>query len=380
MTTLLPCQRALFEIPDEIAYLNCAYMSPILRSTREAGQAGIGRKSQPWQIHPADFFTGPERARALVAELIGGDADGVAIVPSAGYGIAVAAANVPVAAGQRIVVLADQFPANVYAWREVARRQGAEVVTVPWPEDHDWTRSILAHLDERVAVVTAPHCHWTNGSLVDLVRIGQAARSVDAALVVDATQSLGAYPLDVQAVQPDFLIAATYKWLLGPYSLGFLYVAPRFREGTPLEYGWVNRAGSEDFRNLVQYRDAYQPGARRFDMGEHANFSLLPMAINALEQLLAWGVSSIAATIGELTNLLEGEARRLGLQPVPAEYRGNHLIGIRMPEGVAADLEARLAAAQVYVSLRGQSIRVAPHVYNTAAEIGRLVAVLATVV
>src|SRR5579862_7353494 len=98
----LPNQRSLFDMPDDIAYLNCAYMSPLLNAARDAGQVGVVRKSQPWRISADDFFTGSERARALFAHLIGGDTDGVALIPAASYGIAVAAANLPISAGQRI--------------------------------------------------------------------------------------------------------------------------------------------------------------------------------------------------------------------------------------------------------------------------------------
>src|SRR5579864_2715303 len=118
---LIPCQRALFDIADDIAYLNCAYMSPLLRSVRRAGEVGVARKTTPWNVSPVDFFTGSDRARGLFAGLIGATADDIAIVPSASYGLATAAANLSIRMGQRILILADQFPANVYAWREAAR-------------------------------------------------------------------------------------------------------------------------------------------------------------------------------------------------------------------------------------------------------------------
>lgn len=374
---LLACQRRLFDIPDEIAYLNCSYMGPLSRAVQAAGVAGVARKAQPWTIHPDDFFSESETARAHFGQLIGADAEGVAIVPSASYGIGVAAANVPASAGQRIVVLAEQFPSNRYPWRDLAERTGASLDTVPRPDDYDWTSALLAAIDERTAVVAVPQCHWSDGSLVDLARVGERARQVGAALVVDATQSAGAYPLDVAAIQPDFLVAATYKWLLGPYSLGFLYVAPHYREGRPLEFNWITRENSEDFPRLVDYRDTYQPGARRFDVGERSNFALMPMAVAALRQLLDWRVENIRETLGRMTGEIEREALRLGLSPVPAGRRVGHMLGIRSPRPLPPDLTARLAAAQVYVSLRGQSIRVSPHVYNNEDDIRHFVEVLA---
>jgi selenocysteine lyase/cysteine desulfurase len=373
---ILPSQRDLFDIPADVTYLNCAYMSPLLRTTLEAGVAAIARKARPWQITADDFFRDSDTARGLFAELIGADADGVAVIPSVSYGMAVASANLPVRPGARIVVLADEFPSNYYPWRTLAQHADATVVTVPRPEDDDWTTAVLAQIDERAEIVAVPNCHWTDGSLVDLVRIGEQARTVGVALVVDATQSLGAYPLDVGAVRPDFLVAAGYKWLLGPYSLGFLYVDQRYRQGTPVEYGWLSRAGSEDFRGLVDYTDAFQPGARRFDVGEHSNFILMPMIVAALRQLLTWGVPAIAETLAVLTDAVEARAAALGLPSVPAERRAPHLMGIRLPRSDATLLAERLAAAKVYVSVRGQSMRVSPHLYNTLEDVDRLFAVL----
>jgi selenocysteine lyase/cysteine desulfurase len=365
-------QTHLFEIPGEVAYLNCAYMSPQLRSVREVGERAVARKSRPWEITAEDFFEDSEEARALFARIVGGDADGVAIVPSVSYGIAVAAANVPVQEGQKIVVLEDQFPSNVYAWRELAGRSGAKVLTVPRPADHDWTRAVLDRLDEATAVVALPNCHWTDGSLVDLARVGKRARQLGAALVVDGIQSVGAQPFDVAEVEPDFLVASTYKWLLGPYGIGFMYVGERYREGTPVEHNWINRRGSEDFSRLVSYQDAFQPGARRYDAGEHSNLILLPMANEALRQILDWGVENIAESIGKLTARVEAEALKRGVEPVPAHRRARHMIGLHLDSGTPRDLAARLAARGVFVSVRGESVRVSPHLHNTAEDVERL--------
>lgn len=373
-------QRNLFEIPEGIAYLNCAYMSPLPRAPRAAGEAALARKAHPWEITPRDFFDEAETARSLFAELVGGEPEGVAIIPSVSYGIGVAAANIALRGDQTIVVLEDQFPSNVYPWRDLAERTGATIVTVARPLDFDWTRALLEHIDERTGVVAVPNCHWTDGSVVDLVRVGERARAVGAALVVDTAQSLGAYPLNVEEVRPDFLVAPTYKWLLGPYSLGFMYVAPHRREGRPLEFNWITREDSEDFAGLVNYRGGYQSGARRFDMGERANFGLMPIAIASLRLILEWRVERIAATLRDLTARIENDARTLGFDVTPGERRVGHLIGLRSSTALSPDLAARLAAAGVYVSVRGTAIRVSPHLYNTYEDVERLFQVLAQAV
>ena len=372
MSVVLGSQRELFEIPEDIAYLNCAYMSPQLRTVRTVGEEAVARKSRPWGISPRDFFESSEKARRLFAQLVGGDAEGVAIIPSVSYGMAVATANVPLKTGQNVVVLDEQFPSNVYPWRELAKRTGAEVVTVPRLVGQDWTSAVLERVHERTAIVAVPNCHWTDGSILDLVRTGERAREVGAALVVDATQSLGAYPLDVSEVQPDYLVSAAYKWLLGPYSLGFLYVSEAYREAVPIEHNWISREGSENFARLVEYTDAYAPGARRYDVGERSNFVLLPMAIEALRQILAWGVENIAASLRVLTDCIEEEAEKLGVEAVPKSVRAGHMIGLGLGPEAPEDLAVRLAEENVFVSVRGHNLRVSPHLYNTERDVGRL--------
>ena len=372
----LRSKRDLFEIPEDIVYLNCAYMSPQLRPAREVGEKAVSRKSRPWEITPDDFFEDAEEIRALFARLVGGDADGVAIIPSVSYGISVAAANVPVEEGEKIVILEDQFPSNVYAWGGLAEQSGASLVTLPRPEDLDWTRALLEEIDTDTAVVAVPNCHWTDGSLVDLASVGESVREAGAALVVDAIQSLGAHPFDVSEVRPDFLVAASYKWLLGPYGVGYMYVGEEYREGKPIEHNWINRRGSQDFSGLVDYQDAFQPGARRYDVGERSNFALLPMAAEALRQLIDWGVENVSETIGTLTDLVEERAGALGIVTIPKERRARHMIGLMLGPDAPDDLATRLTTHNVYVSVRGPSVRVSPHLYNTESDVYRLFDVL----
>ena len=373
----IPSQRHLFDIPDEVAYLNCAYMGPLMRPVVAAGDRGVRAKARPWGISPGDFFDEGERARERFARIIGADAEGVALVPSASYGLSCAARNLAVAPGDGLVVLAEQFPSNVYTWREVSETRGASLVTVPRPEDDDWTRAALDRIDERTAVAALPHCHWTDGGRLDLARIGARCREVGAALVLDLTQSAGALRFDAGPVQPDYVVCAGYKWLLGPYSLGFLWVAPERREGRPIEFNRIGRAGAEDFARLVDYRDEYQPGARRFDVGERSNFILLPMLNAALEQILAWGVEAIETTLAARTADVASRAGGLGLGSAPADLRAGHFLGLRFPGGgLPSGLLAALAAEQVYVSVRGASMRVTPHLYNTSEDVDRLFAAL----
>lgn len=373
---MIPCQRDLFDLPREIAYLNCAYMSPLMKPALEAGERGLRRKARPWTLPPAAFFDEVETARDLFATLMGVDFEGVAIVPAASYGIETAAKNLALGPGKRVVTLADQFPSNVYPWRRRAKETGAEVVAVSLPEGAEATPPVLDAIDERCAVAALPNVLWTTGARLDLERIGERCREVGAALVLDLTQSAGAMACDLGRVRPDFAVAAAYKWLMGPYSVGFLYVAPERREGAPLEESWTGRADSGNFERLTDYTDRYLPGARRFDMGERSNFALLPAAIAALEKLIEWRPAAIGETLGALTERIAGRCADLGLEATPLALRGPHYLSLRLPESAPEHLTTRLAERDVHVSRRGRSLRVTPHLYNDDTDVDRFVEAL----
>jgi selenocysteine lyase/cysteine desulfurase len=189
---------------------------------------------------------------------------------------------------------------------------------------------------------------------------------------LDVTQSAGVMPLDVNVIQPDFLVAACYKWLLGPYSIGFLYVAPHRQDGKPIEFNWRARLGSDNFAGLVNYQDTYLPGAHRFDVGECANFQTMPAVIAALQQIRDWGVPAIAKTLAARNGGIAERAAALGLESLGAERRAGHFLGLRFPRGIPEGLLDALRQAGVYVSVRGDSLRITPHLYNDDADVDRL--------
>lgn len=373
--------KNMFEIPPDVTYLNCANMAPQLRSVTEAGLDAVRTKASPWKLSAPEWFSGAETLRVLAAEMLGVDSDSVALVPAVSYGIAIAAENLPISRNRNIVLLDQEFPSNVYAWRELTRKTGAYIVTVKRSADTSWTDAVEEAIDEKTAIVALPQCHWTDGSKIDLERVGELVRKVGAALVVDASQSLGACPLDLGRVKPDFLVSVGYKWLLGPYGLGYLYVAPQWRQsGIPLEQSWLTRARSDDFTRLIEYTEDYRSGARRFDMGEFPQFVLAPMAIAAVRQILAWGVAQIHTALSTLTEDIAEQAIEYGYRALPPDERCGHMIGIRHPQGIPGGLAQLLKKAKVFVSVRGDSIRIAPHLYNDHNDVDRLFAVLRSAV
>lgn len=375
LTDQIANARDLFDVPRDVAWLNTAYNGPLLRASRLALERAAGAKSRPWERVPIDFFADADRIRTLAAELFGATQDDWAIVPGASYGIATAARALEPAlrAGDVILTLAEEFPANVLAWRRAAHGAGARVEAVVRAPGADWTAALLAAIGPTTRVVAVPHCHWTDGAPLDLVAVSRAARAVGAALVLDTTQSLGAMPLDLAGVDPDFMVAAGYKWLLWPYGVGLLYVAPRRQDCRPLEESWLAREGAEDFAGLVRYAEGYRPGARRFDVCETCT-ALLPGAILALEQLRAWRIERVSARLAELTAIIADGLATRSFEVAPPAMRSPHLLGARLPGAVG--LVDRLRAHQVFISQRGESLRFAPHLQVDETDVARLFDVL----
>jgi selenocysteine lyase/cysteine desulfurase len=374
----IPSQRHLFDVPDSVAYFNCAYNSPQLKESLNRLLAGARTKCHPWERTPASFFDDAETIRRLSSAVFGGDADGYAVVPAASYGLSTAARAVEphLKSGDRILVIAEEFPSNVLPWKRTAQEAGAVLEAVPYPEDGNWAKAILGRIETGVRVVAISTCHWTNGAFIDLRPIGKACRDVNAVLVVDATQSLGAMPFPLNDVKPDFLVAAGYKWLLCPYGFSLLYVSEQWRSARPLEETWLARLNAEDFTALVKYSDTYMPGARRFDVGEKCTATVLPGAIAALEQLKTWGVENIAATLSNINSTIAAHLEQLGfLLPTEAQ-RCPHMFGAQLPTARTANFVADLKARNIFISQRGSALRFAPHLHVSDHDLHRLMEAL----
>lgn len=377
---MLSCQKDLFQIANEVTYLNCAYMSPQSLAVEKAGIEALKRKGQPYLISPNHFFEAVQKLTSTFAHLIGAkDPNRIAIIPSVSYGIANVANNAQLAPGDKIVVVEEQFPSNIYSWHKLAEKKGAEVIEVKSPEGTEergkrWNQQLMEAIDSKTKIVALPHVHWADGTLYDLKAIREAATSVGAWLVIDGTQSVGALPFNVAEIKPDALICAGYKWLMGPYSMGLAYYGEVLDQGEPLEENWINRFNSEDFSGLVQYESRYQPMAKRYSVGEQSNFILVPMLQAALEMIAGWGISAIQEYCKEIGEDALKQLKELGFWAEEETYRSSHLIGIRTPNGLSLEnLTQKLKERDIHVSVRGNAIRISPHVYNTKADFEKLV-------
>lgn len=376
-------QKHLFQLPDDITYLNCAYMSPLLKSVEAVGIAAMQRKRNPIVVTADDFFADGEKLKALAGQLVNAPAEQMAIVPSASYGLSTAVSNLPTDNGSKAITVSNEFPSGYLTLQSWCKRQGKtlHVVTAPLTISEGrgaaWNEALLNSIDDDTAAVLISSVHWQDGTRFDLAAIGQKCRAHNAVFIVDGTQSVGAIPIDVQACSIDALVCAGYKWLMGPYAIGFAYLGPRFNNGQPLEESWVNRINANRFSELTDYADGYTPGAGRYNMGEYGNFVLLPMFNAALEQLLAWGIDTIENYCGELTQPLATFLQQNGFGVEVDAYRSKHLMGIGLSAHITlGELTDLLKENKVYVSVRGQSLRISVNLYNTIQDVEKLMDVL----
>jgi selenocysteine lyase/cysteine desulfurase len=377
---MLASQRALFDIPREICYLNAASYSPLPLRTQQAGRDAVGRKGRPWTL-PASFANEQyERTRAAAARLINAEASDVALIPSISYGVATAAKLLTVPRGTRVVVLEDDHSSPVLEWHSRAEAQGFTVETIKRPDDGDWTSAVLAAIERsgaaQVSLASISWVHWSDGGLIDVDKVGAALRQRGAAFLIDATQGVGVLAMDVKRLDPDFVMFPTYKWVLGPYGRAFLYVAKRHQGGIPLEQ---ISAGRRNVRaeNVVYFTDlSYVGDARRFDMGERDYFISMEMAAIGMEMVAEWGATAVAQRLKMLTERVAEGVRGIGVSVPESRLRAPHILSLAFKGAMPAGVVEGLASEGVYVAPRLGRLRISPHVYNDEADADRFVEAL----
>jgi selenocysteine lyase/cysteine desulfurase len=377
---MLPSQRALFDIPREVCFLNAAAWSPLPLAAQEAGRTGVARKGRPWLIDAAFAGQQHERARVAAARLINADPGDIALISSIAYGVATAAKALAVPAGSRVLVLQDDHSSPVLEWMTRAGAGGFTVETIERPGDGDWTRAVVAAIERRgaapIALASISSVHWSDGGLVDLGSVGAALRARGAALLVDATHSAGVLTMDVRTLDPDFVIFPTYKWLVGPYGRAFLYVARRRQESVPLEQTSYGRRSVRAEQDTYFADTRYVTDARRFDMGERDHFITLEMASIGMEMMAAWGSAAVVERLAMLTARLADGLHGLDVVIPETRVRAPHILCLGFPGGMPGGLIERLAAESIYVAPRLGRMRISPHVYNDEQDVDRFVAVM----
>jgi selenocysteine lyase/cysteine desulfurase len=380
-------KKNFFQLPNEVSYLNCANIAPLSNESIKSGRHALETRQKPYLISREDWFDPVTQLKQEFAQLINcGDHRRIVLVPSVSYGIATVVKNVPITAGEEVIVIGEQYPSNYYSWKSKVESSGGSIEVIYAPKDNRerstvWNRKILESISTKTKVVAIGNVHWTDGTWFDLETISKRAKECNALLVIDGSQSIGALPFDVQKIKPDALFTVGYKWLLGPFALGLGYLGDFFDNGTPLEENWVNRKDGRNFENLVNYTDWYGPVATRYNMGENSNFHLVPILETSVRQLNEWGPSNIQAHGHKLSRCIKNELKPFGAVFDESEHTVGHLLGVRFDRKVnLQQLHEKLIASRVHVSLRGEVIRISLNVFNDLNDVDKLVSSVKTMI
>ncbi len=362
---------------DGSVFLNSASIGPLPARSVAALAACNRDRARPglWPLERINTIL--DEARWMAGRTINADESEIALMPNTTTGLNIAARALPLGSGDIVLTFDREFPANIYPWMRLADK-GVTLERLP-PTEAGWPDEARLHdrlADPRVRAITVSLTQFSNGYTVDLAALSRATRSAGKWLVVDAIQAVGQLPVDVKATPVDFLACGAQKWLLSPWGTGFLYVRRELcTELEPTFVGWAAFTGSDDYSNLTSYDPRPWPDARRFEL---LTFPIQDFAaMNAsLSLILGMGIPQIAAQIRALHAPIVDWAQRNGATITsPQGDRGSAILCLQ-PRGDVAATYQSLQASRVHCSLREGSIRLSPHLFNTAADMAQVVAAL----
>ncbi len=366
-----------FHVPG-VAYLNCAFHGALPRVAAAAAQQALEMKKTPYLIRDEYHFSYPDDYRAAAAALIGAEREQIAVSDSTTHAMMLLVNGLSWQQGDEIVLPRGEFPSNLLPWRSLESK-GVRVHQIDIPRPEQAAARIEAVITERTRLVSASWVGYSSGTRLDVRTIGDLCRERNVFFAIDGSQGLGGLPFDLQQTPCDLLACSGYKWLLGPYGLGFAYVSPDLTRQLELSnINWFAVEGANDLSRLGSCELVLRPGARRFDVNETANF------IN-----LAAGTASLNYLRGVAPNVVEAHNRSLLdrlIGDLPSGFRvvsdlsPEHRSNIVCVSGQSAQHTERvyqdLSSQRIAVSHREGALRISPHLYNTVDDIERLLEVL----
>ena len=334
---MLSSQRALFDIPSDVALPERSGLEPAAARHPGGRAARLSPARASHGSSPPIFPTSSTSARVRRPPPDRRGCGRLALVSSVGYGVAIAGKVLKIPRGARVLVLENDHTSPVLEWISRADAQGFTVETVAQPQNGDWTSAVLEAIERPGALrCRSPRSRPSTGRMADCSTCmrSRALRRQGAALLVDATHGVGVIATDVKALDPDFLIFPTYKWVLGPYGRAFVYVAKRHQDGVPLEQTSFGRRNVKA-ENPVYFADTrYLPDARRYDMGERDHFISMEMASIGMEMMAPWGAGRRRAS-GRADAADRGRPRGRERVQVHEEcVRAPHILSLGFADGM----------------------------------------------
>src|ERR1700704_2059097 len=366
--------RALYPITSRYAYLDHAAIAPLAIPVRSTMEVFLGRMTEePFDLAHWERFRAQGRCR--LAELVSVGPESIAFTKNTTSGLGLVAAGLDWEAGDNVVGLDREFPANIYPWMGL-QRKGVELRLYRAEHGRLDVKALVQLCDRRTRVLAISAVQFWSGFRADLAALSVALKGRDVLLVVDAMQAVGAMRMDLATTRVDFLCAGAHKWLLGPIGAGFAYVGPRMMERlTPVPIGADSVLHDEEY---FAYDLTLKPDARRFEEASPNYPGILGMGA-AVNLLLRAGPSGVEDVVLRLADRLRDELPPRGYELVlkprlPSERSG--VVSFRHPRMVPAELHTRLREAGVIISLRSDFLRASPHYYNSDEDLDRLLEAL----
>lgn len=369
---------SLFGPFDGRVWMNTAHQGPLSApAVRAAGEAAE-LKASPHRLAEEAFTEVPERLRRRWAELVGADGDDVVLGDSTSHGLHLVANGLRWRPGDEVLILTGDYPATVLPWQRLGGRgvrsralhPAGELLT---PEE------LAGAVTDRTRVVALTWVDSFTGRTLDLHALGAVCRQAGVLLVVNASQALGARPLDVASTPVDAVVSCGYKWLCGPYGTGFTWLRPQLREQLePQQAYWLAMQAGRGLDRMRETELRHDLGVHAFDRFCPADFGdSLPMTA-ALDVVLGAGVEAIAAHDQALVDRLLArlDPERYELISPPDGPARSTLVVLRVRTGDTQRRQHALTAAGVDTAYREGALRVSLHLFNTGQQIDQLVQLL----
>ncbi len=364
--------RALFPVTERANYLNHAAVSPPPLKTIEAVQSQLADVSENGSLNFRNWMAVKERTRQLVAATLGARSEQIAFLRNTSDGLSTVANGLDWQPGDNLVTFRNEFPSNIYPWLRIRDAFGVEVRMCEERDGRMDLAELIRLIDGKTRMVAISQIQYASGFRADLERIGRAARSHDALLVVDVIQAMGVVPIDVQAELVDVAAAACHKWLLTPEGVGLLYLSARARERIqPTLVGWTSVPDPDDYSNFDQ---GWNRGTLPWETGT-GPACLIHGLEASLKLLTETGIHHIQDHLEILTDHLCERLRDTDYQVVSSRRRGekSQIVCLRHTAGLSSmDLYAHLKERKIITAPRGDRLRISPHLYNTVEEIDQL--------
>jgi cysteine desulfurase / selenocysteine lyase len=370
-----------FPVLGKWQFFNHAGVSPVPRVSADAVRKWAQQAESDVYLG-SGWYGDIEKLRAICASLIHAHRDEIAFVKNTSEGISIVARGIDWQYGDVIVTTSVEYPANIYPWMEVARTSGAKLLMVNERDDENGRRSVPiekileAASDSKCRMVALSHVEFASGQRHDLARIGEFCRERGIIFCVDAIQTLGVLPVDVQAMKIDYLSADGHKWMLGPEGAGFFYCSrERIERTRPLMVGWMNVV---DAMNYGDYNYRLKSDAGRFECGTYNVPGLLGFKAS-LELITSIGIDAISKRVKSLTDRLNEGLLARGYKIIsPREGEAwSGIVSFMSPTHDLNEIQQSLRRdKQTEIALREGRLRISPHFYNTDEQIDGLVAAL----